>query len=77
LIDTFLREKYLYWLEALSLLKNVSEGVTSMLGLDRLLEVSSLQCALRVMLMFCQIGKDGLLLVDRVRDGYRFILYFK
>ena len=48
-----------------------------MLGLDRLLEVSSLQCALQVMLIFCQIGKDRLLLVDRVQDRYRFILYFK
>ena len=40
LIDTFLQEEYLYWLEALSLLKNVSEGVASMLGLKGLLEVS-------------------------------------
>jgi len=40
-IDTFLREKYLYWLEALSLLKGVSEGVASMLVLERLFEVSS------------------------------------
>lgn len=39
-IDTFLREKYLHWLEALSLQKSISEGVASMLGLKGLLEVS-------------------------------------
>jgi Cdc6-like AAA superfamily ATPase len=39
-IDTFLREKYLHWLEALSLQKSISKGVASMLGLEGLLEVS-------------------------------------
>lgn len=43
-IDTFLREKYLYWLEALSLLKNTSEGVASMLRIESLLQVSPLRC---------------------------------
>ncbi|KAL2198040.1 NACHT domain-containing protein, partial [Corynascus similis CBS 632.67] len=40
-IDTFLREKYLYWLEALSLSKCLSKGVASMLELQELLEVST------------------------------------
>ncbi|KAL2015402.1 hypothetical protein VTK56DRAFT_5526 [Thermocarpiscus australiensis] len=39
-IDTFLREKYLHWLEALSLQKSISKGVASMLGLESLSEVS-------------------------------------
>jgi hypothetical protein len=39
-IDTFLREKYLHWLEALSLQKSLSKGVASMLGLEGLFEVS-------------------------------------
>jgi hypothetical protein len=39
-IDTFLRENYLHWLEALSLLRSTSEGVASMLCLERLFEVS-------------------------------------
>ncbi|KAK3305100.1 uncharacterized protein B0T15DRAFT_554966, partial [Chaetomium strumarium] len=60
-IDTFLCEKYLHWLEALSLQKSISEGVASMLCLEGLLEV----------------GKDTSLLIDRVRDAYRFILYHK
>ncbi|KAL2197316.1 NACHT domain-containing protein [Corynascus similis CBS 632.67] len=40
-IATFLREKFLYWLEALSLLKCMSEGLSSILELKRLSEVSS------------------------------------
>jgi hypothetical protein len=39
-IDTFLRKKYLYWLEALSLLKSMSEGVHSIATLEDLLQVS-------------------------------------
>jgi hypothetical protein len=39
-IDIFLREKYLHWLEAVSLQKSVSKGVTSMLALQGLFEVS-------------------------------------
>ena len=39
-VDKFLRLKYLYWLEALSLLGNMSEGVLSILKLERLLLVS-------------------------------------
>ncbi|OAG11168.1 WD40 repeat-like protein [Paraphaeosphaeria sporulosa] len=35
-IDSFLREKYLYWLEALSLCKSVSKGVLSMAKLEAL-----------------------------------------
>ena len=39
-VDKFLRQKYLYWLEALSLLKSVSQGVYSMDKLEALLQVS-------------------------------------
>ncbi len=39
-IDTFLRRDYLHWLEALSLLKGMSEGTASMLRLEELLQVS-------------------------------------
>ncbi|KAK3305078.1 uncharacterized protein B0T15DRAFT_383696, partial [Chaetomium strumarium] len=60
-IDTFLREKYLHWLEALSLQKSISEGVASMLGLGGLLEA----------------GKEASLLLRRVRDACRFVLYHK
>ena len=39
-VDKFLRQKYLYWLEALSLLRSMSEGVLSMRKLEDLLQVS-------------------------------------
>jgi hypothetical protein len=38
-IDLFLQQKYLHWLEALSLLNSVTEGVIAMLKLDALLLV--------------------------------------
>ena len=38
-VDRFLRRKFLYWLEALSLLGNMSEGVFAILKLDGLLLV--------------------------------------
>lgn len=41
-IDRFLSETYLYWLEALGLMRSVAAGVTSMLKLEDLLRVSPL-----------------------------------
>jgi hypothetical protein len=41
IVDTFLQHKYLYWLEALSLCKQVSKGVTSIVKLRSLLQVRS------------------------------------
>ena len=38
-VDRFLCRSYLYWLEALSLLKSISEGTLSMAKLDSLLQV--------------------------------------
>ena len=38
-IDKFMREKYLYWLEALSLCRSMSKGVHSMAKLEALLQV--------------------------------------
>ena len=43
-VDTFLRKKYLYWLEALSLLKSMSQGVLSIAKLESLLQVSLNRC---------------------------------
>ncbi|KAJ5681613.1 NACHT-domain-containing protein [Penicillium maclennaniae] len=61
LIDSFLRQKYLHWLEALSLLRSMSEGVASMLRLEGLL----------------QAGEEISPLIDRARDASRFIRYHK
>lgn len=38
-VNTFLRRKYLYWVEALSLCKNMSNGVASMTKLEGLIHV--------------------------------------
>lgn len=37
--DKFLRRYYLHWLEALSILKNVSERILAMLKLNKLVQV--------------------------------------
>jgi hypothetical protein len=39
-VDIFLQYKYLHWLEALSILRSVSQGITALLKLDDLLQVS-------------------------------------
>jgi hypothetical protein len=49
-VDDFLRQSYLHWLEALSLLKSMSHGVASMLRLEDLLQVSFYQFDPRPML---------------------------
>jgi hypothetical protein len=38
-VDSFIRKKYLYWLEALSLCKSMSEGVVSIAKLEALIQV--------------------------------------
>jgi len=38
-VDSFLRQRYLYWLEALSLCKSMSEGVVSMAKLEVFMQV--------------------------------------
>jgi hypothetical protein len=39
MVDVFVRKKYLYWLEALSLCRSMSEGVLSMAKLEALIQV--------------------------------------
>ncbi|KAJ5675461.1 hypothetical protein N7462_008358 [Penicillium macrosclerotiorum] len=60
-VGNFFQNDYLYWLEALSLLKCLSEGVASILRLDILLKTTS----------------QNSQLTGRVVDAYRFILYHK
>ncbi|KAJ5348572.1 uncharacterized protein N7506_001825 [Penicillium brevicompactum] len=61
-VDDFLREKYLHWIEALSLLKSLSEGIAAMVKLDSLLQVKK--------------GISQALL-KRVGDASRFIQYHR
>ena len=58
-VDLFLKTHLLHWLEALSLLRNMSSGVTMIRKLEKLLAAS--------------INEPGLL--ELVRDARRFILY--
>lgn len=44
LVDVFLRQKYLHWLEALSILGNLCQGIVGMLRLEGLLQVSLQLC---------------------------------
>ncbi|CAG8945733.1 unnamed protein product [Penicillium salamii] len=39
-VDYFFRQKYLHWIEALSLLRSLSEGIAAIVKLDSLLQVS-------------------------------------
>jgi hypothetical protein len=40
IVDVFIREKFLYWLEALSLCRRVPKGVLGMAKLEALIQVS-------------------------------------
>ncbi|CAI7588656.1 unnamed protein product [Penicillium manginii] len=60
-IDKFLRHMYLYWLEALSLLGTISEGIFAILELDALL--------LRM--------NRSAEVIRRAHDALRFVQYFK
>jgi hypothetical protein len=44
-VDAFLQQKYLHWLEALSILGSLSQGIAAMLKLEGLLKVSDYLCS--------------------------------
>jgi hypothetical protein len=47
-VEIFVREKFLYWLEALSLCRGISDGVVSMTKLEALLQVILISVMLRI-----------------------------
>ncbi|KAF2802307.1 WD40 repeat-like protein [Mytilinidion resinicola] len=61
IVDRFIRDKYLYWLEALSLCKSIPEGVVSIAKLGALVQERANACALTKL----------------VQDAHRFIMYHK
>ncbi|KAF1361606.1 HET-D [Lizonia empirigonia] len=65
-IDAFLRQKYLYWLEALSLCSSMARGIVSMTRLWHLVQVQPTQ----------GLG-DTDALTEIVYDARRFIMYHK
>ncbi|OCL00979.1 beta transducin-like protein HET-D2Y, partial [Cenococcum geophilum 1.58] len=60
-VYVFLKRQYLYWLEALSLCKSMSEGIVSMTKLEALI----------------QERENAFALIKLVRDARRFIMYHK
>ncbi|KAF2490874.1 WD40 repeat-like protein [Lophium mytilinum] len=60
-VHVFLQEQYLYWLEALSLCRSMSEGAASVAKLESLLKTRT----------------DASRLLELVHDAYRFIMYHK
>ncbi|KAJ5646724.1 Vegetative incompatibility protein HET-E-1 [Penicillium lividum] len=60
-LGSFLRQKYLHWLEALSILRSLSHGITAMLKLEELLQ---------------EKGEHRALL-DQIHDASRFIRYYR
>ncbi|PSN58949.1 hypothetical protein BS50DRAFT_682534 [Corynespora cassiicola Philippines] len=61
IVDVFLRAKYLYWLEALSLCQSVSKGIVSIANLAVLVQSRAHASSLS----------------ELVQDAHRFIMYFK
>ena len=77
-IDIFMRAKYLYWLEALSLCGGTSDSVVSMTKLDALLQVILILIMPRIVhtdIPKSRQNSSGLL--DLVHDARRYIMYFK
>ncbi|ERF75779.1 Vegetative incompatibility protein HET-E-1 [Endocarpon pusillum Z07020] len=60
-VDSFIRKSYLYWLEALSLCRSMSNGVVSMAKLEALIQERT----------------DASALIELIRDARRFIMYHK
>ena len=77
LVHKFLSQKYLYWLEALSLLRGVSDGVAAMIKLETLFEVRHDDMTMECILTLSQENSSPRTSVELVRDARRFIMYHK
>ncbi|KAL5114448.1 hypothetical protein ACEQ8H_007645 [Pleosporales sp. CAS-2024a] len=78
-VDTFLREKFLYWLESLSLCKSMSKGIISIRKLQMLVQV----CPRRATLPYLFNADsgweqgEGVSFTQLVYDACRFVMYHK
>jgi WD domain, G-beta repeat len=75
-VEVFMRKKYLYWIEALSLCKSMSKGLLSMAKLDALIQVI-LDPAMLSHADITLRRADASTLIELVRDVRRFIMYHK
>jgi hypothetical protein len=74
-VHLFLQNKFLYWLEALSLMRSITEGVVAVAKLETLLRIStSTSNYLKKILINWKESSPSQLL-DLVRDARRFILF--
>jgi WD40 repeat protein len=78
-IDKFLRERYLYWLECLGLCKSMSKGVVSVRELQMLVQVCLQQATLLDVFYANTSSGQGetTSFTQLVYDAYRFIMYHK
>ncbi|KAB8271069.1 WD40-repeat-containing domain protein [Aspergillus minisclerotigenes] len=63
LVDSFLQQSYLHWLEAMSILKSIPSGISSMQKLEKFIQK--------------WMNAEPKFLVHRVRDAIRFVQYTK
>ncbi|KAE8308258.1 WD40-repeat-containing domain protein [Aspergillus transmontanensis] len=63
LVDSFIQQSYLHWLEAMSILKSIPSGISSMQKLERFIQK--------------WMNAEPKSLVHRVRDAIRFVQYTK
>lgn len=76
-MDVFLRERYLYWLEALSLLRRMTEGIVATQKLELLLRVC-VGHEVYISVLISPKGRPGAgRLQELVQDAYRFIRYHR
>ncbi|CAG8344826.1 unnamed protein product, partial [Penicillium salamii] len=76
-VGAFLRERYLYWLEALSLLRGITEGILTIQKLEFLLQVYIGHGIHDTILKSLQGRSRATELQELVQDAYRFIRYHR
>ena len=75
-VDVFVRKKYLYWLEALSLCRSMSEGVVSMAKLEALIQVILRPAMLSVIVhVNITLGKSRCIRINRASSRCAPIYY--
>jgi hypothetical protein len=74
-VDVFIRKKYLYWLEALSLYRSMSEGVLSIAKLDALIQVILGPAMLCRVHADINLGKSGRIRINRASSRCAPIYY--
>jgi hypothetical protein len=75
IVDVFVRKKFLYWLEALSLYRSMSEGVLSITKLEVLIQVILGPAILYRVYADISLGKSGCIRINRASSRCAPIYY--